>query len=382
MTRPLAIKYNSQTGAFQGLQEMSDTELSNTFNSLGLAVASKPSASGNLTVNVNGTGTVIGGFTDTSRPDPVESHPVGTTILESSYVFNQILQSGTGSPTRPVEWSNNAIRQMSDASINEYIFDKFVASLSGKSTGSYVLQPNQPAGGTWVQLYTITNSIQGAGNTTYLWRKTNASPPSSKRPLKISDNLREMTDNEIATLFDDYANYVIATGKGKYAVSNDPPSDGTWVKMGETLSDTIRNLGNVSYTGYFTRTYNGGYWQPYSVNFTGYFTRTYYLNYTGYYTGYFNRAYPTATPIYYAGPYGQRFGGYTPGVGYTTVPGSFTGRYNSTTEGQVAGATRTESGSYFVPSSSTGPVPHSYTGLTVLSSTATVSNINLWIRTG
>ena len=358
MTRPLAIKYNSQTGAFQGLQEMSDTELSNTFNSLGLAVASKPSASGNLTVNVNGTGTVIGGFTDTSRPDPVNSHPVGTTILESSYVFNQILQSETGSPTRPVEWSNNAIRQMSDASINEYIFDKFVAALSGKSTGSYVLQPNEPTGGTWVQLYTITNSIQGAGDTTYLWRKTNASPPSSKRPLKISDNLREMTDNEIATLFGDYANYVIDTGKGKYAVSDVPPAGGTWVKMGETLSDTIRNLGNVSYTGYFTRTY--------------------YLNYTGSYTGSYNRAVATSTPIYYSG----RLAGYTPGVGYTPIAKTYSGTYNTTTTGQVAGPTRTVSGSYFVPSSSQGSVPRSYTGLTVLSSTATVSNINLWIRTG
>lgn len=366
MTRPLAIKYNSQTGAFQGLQEMSDAELSNTFNSLGLAVASKPSASGNLTVNVNGTGTVIGGFTDTSRPDPVGSHPVGTTILESSYVFNQILQSETGSSTRPVEWSNNAIRQMSDASINEYIFDKFVASLSGKSTGSYVLQPNQPAGGTWVQLYTITNSIQGAGNTTYLWRKTNASSPSSKRPLKISDNLREMTDNEIATLFDDYANYVIDTGKGKYAVSDGPPAGGTWVKMGETLSDTIRNLGNQSYTGYFTRTYSGGYYQPYSFDYTGYFTRTYYLNYTGSYTGSYNRT------IYYSGKVG----------GTTPISKTYSGTYNTTTTGQVAGATRTVSGSYFVPTSSTGQVGGSYTGLTVLSSTATVSNINLWIRTG
>lgn len=374
MTRPLAIKYNSQTGAFQGLQEMSDAELSNTFNSLGLAVASKPSASGNLTVNVNGTGTVIGGFTDTYRPNSVGSHPVGTTILESSYVFNQILQSGTGSPSRPVEWSNNAIRQMSDASINEYIFDKFVASLSGKSTGSYVLQPNQPAGGTWVQVYTITNTIQGAGNTTYLWRKTNASPPSSKRPLKISDNLREMTDNDIATLFDDYANYVIATGKGKYAVSDGPPSGGTWVKMGETLSDTIRNLGNVSYTGYFTRTYSGGYYQPYAFYYTGYFTRTYYLNYTGSYAGGYAGTYSRITGYGGAGAIVTGFTG--------TYTGYYTGYYNSTTTGQVAGATRVVSGSYFVPTSSTGNVSKSYTGLTVLSSTATVSNINLWIRTG
>ena len=366
MTRPLAIKYNSQTGAFQGLQEMSDTELSNTFNSLGLAVASKPSASGNLTVNVNGTGTVIGGFTDTSRPDPVGSHPVGTTILESSYVFNQILQSETGSPTRPVEWSNNAIREMSDASINEYIFDKFVASLSGKSTGSYVLQPNEPTGGTWVQLYTITNSIQGAGDTTYLWRKTNASPTSSKRPLKISDNLREMTDNEIATLFDAYANYVINTGKGKYAVSDEEPAGGTWVKMGETLSDTIRNLGNQSYTGTYTRTYNGGYWQPYYNQYIGFFTRTYYNKYTGYYTGNYSR-----------------ITGYNGGGAIrTSFRGQYTGYYSSTTQGQVPGTPREESGSYFVPSSSQGPVSKSYTGLTVLSSTATVSNINLWIRTG
>ena len=372
MTRPLAIKYNSQTGAFQGLQEMSDTELSNTFNSLGLAVASKPSANGNLTVNVNGTGTIIGGFTDTSRPDPVDSHPVGTTILESSYVFNQILQSGTVSPTRPVEWSNNAIRQMSDASINEYIFDKFVASLSGKSTGSYVLQPNQPAGGTWVQVYTITNTIQGAGNTTYLWRKTNASPPSSKRPLKISDNLREMTDNDIATLFDDYANYVIATGKGKYAVSNDPPSGGTWVKMGETLSDTIRTLGNKSYTGTYTRTYNGGYWQSYYNRYIGSFTRTYYHTYTGSgYTGNYNRT------LYYGGS-----AGYNGRSATTPIPKTYSGNYTGTTTSQVPGTPREDSGSYFVPSSSQGPVSKSYTGLTVLSSTATVSNINLWIRTG
>jgi hypothetical protein len=369
MSRPLAIKYNSQTAAFQGLQEMSDSEMGNTLNSLGLAMANKSSSNGNLTVNVNGTGTVIGAFVDTSRPDVVGSHPVGTSVISVQSIFNQVLSAGSISPTRPVEWSGGAMRQMSDASLRTDIYDKMVVALAAKTTGAYVMQPNTPTGGTWVQIASITNAMQSAGNTTYLWRKTNNSAPSTKRPLKLGAELIEMNDDDIATMFDDYANYVIDTGKGKYAVSDAAPSSGTWVKMGATVTDTIRRLGNQSYTGYFTRSFSGAYATYTPFSYTGYYSR----GYSGSYTGYYQFTGSQQNPIYYSG----RLAGYYQTPTYTYYTGYYSGTYNSNVPKDRTGTTVG-----YVPTSSSTQIPKSYSGLTVLTTVDNISNTNLWLRTG
>ena len=366
MSRPLAIKYNSQTGAFQGLQEMSDSDMGNTLNSLGLAMAAKSASGGNLTLNVNGTGTVIGAFVDTYRPNVVGSHPVGTSVTSVQYIFNQVLNAGSLSPTRPIEWSNGAMRQMSNTSLRTDIYDKMVVALAAKSTGSYVMQPNTPTGGTWVNIATITNTMQqSAGDTTFLWRKTNNSAPSTIRPLKLGAELIEMNNADIATMFDDYANYVIATGKGKYAVSDAAPTGGTWVKMGATITDTRRRVGDQTYTSYFTLYYTGSYPVTYYNRYTGYYNR----GYTGGYTGYYNNT--IYTPIYYSG----RRAGSTP----TAV--SYTGFYSGTYSSPVV-KYRYVSGTYYVPTSSTGSGSASYTGLTVLTTVDSISNTNLWLRIG
>jgi hypothetical protein len=362
MTRPLAIKYNSQTGSFQGLQEMSDSRMGNTLNSLGIAMANESASDGNLTVNVNGTGTVIGAFVDTSRPDIVGSHPVGTTVSSVQYIFNQVLDAGSISPTRPMEWSGGAMRQMSDASLRTDIYDKMVVALAAKTTGAYVMQPLEPTGGTWAKIATITNAMQSdgttAGNTTYLWRKINDSAPSTIRPLKLAAELIEMDDDDIATMFDDFANYVIDTGKGKYAVADAAPTTGgTWVRMGSTISDTRRSVGDQSYTGTYTRTYSGVQGTNYDNTYVGYYTR----NYTGTYSGSRNK------PDSFAGFNGpDKF---------------FADNYSGSYAGPNA-ESRKETGTYYVPTSSTGDVDKSYTGVTVLTTVESISNTNLWLRTG
>jgi hypothetical protein len=369
MSRPLAIKYNSQTAAFQGLQEMSDSEMGNTLNSLGLAMANKSASNGNLTVNVNGTGTVIGAFVDTSRPDVVGSHPVGTTVNTVQYIFNQVLSAGSISPTRPIEWSGGAMRQMSDASLRTDIYDKMVVALAAKTTGAYVMQPNTPTGGTWVQIASITNSMQSAGDITYLWRKTNNSAPSTKRPLKLGAELIEMNDADIATMFDDYANYVINTGKGKYAVSDAAPSGGTWVKMGSTVTDTIRRLGDQTYTGFYSRTFTGATTTYTPFSYTGYYSK----GFTGSYTGYYQFTGVRQNPIYYAG----RFVGYSPTPTYTYYTGYYSGTYSSNVPKDRAGTTVG-----YVPTSSSAPQRETYNGITVLTTVDNISNTNLWLRTG
>jgi hypothetical protein len=359
MSRPLAIKYNSQTAAFQGLQEMSDSQMGNTLNSLGIAMANESASNGNLTVNVNGTGTVIGAFVDTSRPNVVGSHPVGTSLISVQYIFNQVLSAGSVSPTRPVEWSGGALRQMSDASLRTDIYDKMVVALAAKTTGAYVMQPNTPTGGTWVQIASITNTMQSAGDTTYLWRKINDSAPSTIRPLKLGAQLIEMNDTDIATMFDDFANYVIATGKGKYAVAGAAPtSGGTWVRMGSTISDTRRSVGDQTYTGTYTRTYSGVQGINYDNTYVGYYTR----NYTGFYSG-------------------VRAKGDFYGAGYNRGNINYSGVYSGTYAGPNA-EPRRDVGTYYVPTSSSGGVAKSYSGLTVLTTVESITNTNLWLRTG
>jgi hypothetical protein len=371
MSRPLAIKYNSQTAAFQGLQEMSDSRMGNTLNSLGLAMANESASDGNLTVNINGTGTVIGAFVDTSRPDIVGSHPVGTTVSSVQYIFNQILDAGSLSPTRPVEWSGDAMRQMSDVSLRTDIYDKMVVALAAKTTGAYVMQPNTPTGGTWVQIASITNAMQSdgttGGNTTYLWRKINDSAPSTIRPLKLAAELIEMDDDDIATMFDDYANYVIATGKGKYAVSDAAPTGGTWVKMGATLTDTIRRLGDQTYTGSYTRSFTGAYTTYTGFSYTGYYSRGFSDSYTR-----SNGPYTYNSPVYYSGILR-----YSPAERYITYTGYYSGTYSRNVP-----ITRTGTTEGYVPTSSTTQVAKSYSGLTVLTTVDNISNTNLWLRTG
>lgn len=361
MSRPLKIRYAG--AAFDGLQEMTDAEIDYTAHQICVAAASQISGSGPLTLNYNGaSGTSIGSFIDTWRPDLVGSHPVGTTINSSSNTFKQNLATVTESPTRPVEFSTGAMREMASTEIDTYIFPRVVARLAALDVGSYVLQPSAPAGGTWVSVATVTDTAQSGNSTTYLWRKTADSAPTAIRPLKVygSSGVHEMSDSDIRNMFGNFANRVISTGIGQYRVQETAPVGGTWVRMGSSFSDTRQQTGNVTYTGGYTGAYAGGYVSTYAGAYAGTYSSQVAKTYSGAYAGTY--------VLYYAGIVGGYYTGYYTGfyTGYYTrgYTGYYTGYYANTFTGYY-------SGTY------TGY----YTGLTVLSSKETPSTISLWLRT-
>lgn len=360
MTRPLKIKYSGATAI--GLQEMTDAELDYVAHQVCANIAAQTSGTGPLTLNVNGaTGTSIGTFVDTYRPDAVGSHPVGTTINSVTTTFKQVLTTDATAPTRPLEWSSSALRENADASLNSYIFNRVLTRLATPALGSYVLQPSAPATGTWTAIATITDTAQSGNTTTKLWRCTAYTAPTAVRPVKIyGTGMREMTDAELQTLFGKYTSYVNTSGPGKYAVQSAAPTTGTWVRMGSAFSDTIQQVANQNYTGSYSANYTGSY--------TGYYAGSRPHTYTGYYTGSYSASYATAFTGFYSGYVRGYYTGYFAGSRSNTYTGYYTGSYASTYSGTYTG--------YYAGSRS-----HTYTGLTVISTKDTPSNISLWLRT-
>jgi hypothetical protein len=279
------------------LQEMTSAEQDYIEHVILADFAGSDTGVGTVSVNpASTTGlTLIGSFTDSIHPNAVGSHPVGTTYNTTVYNFYQDRQSASESLTRPLEWDGTDVIEQNDTKLNAGVIDGTQDNLVAGGLGAYALQASAPAGGTWTQKATITDTVNGGTTTTtYLWRKTAAaSTPTTVRPMKWDgvNAIQEMTDGEIQSLTARFRNRV-AVGIGQYEIStNAPTSGGTWVSSGSAFSDTRRTLSNVNYSNTFSRTfarnftgsyiryYSGVNYGTYSRNFTGYFT--------GYYTGYF-----------------------------------------------------------------------------------------------
>jgi hypothetical protein len=369
MTRPLAIRYASNGTTFQAIEEMNDVRIEYPVYQICRAIANQTSSGGNLTIGMNsGVGTAIGTFVDTYRPQIVGSHPATTTPTSVTYAFTQVVNAGTTSPTSPVEYSTissggtvtTGIRQMSLDNIRTEFFDRVAVKLGAQGLGSYILRPDAPvsSGDTWAQVHTITDTVQTGSNTTYIWRKTAESIPAAYRPLKLintAGDLREMSDADLQNLFDSYANYVIATGRGRYVLQEAAPAVAgqTWVRMGTSLSDNINQLNNVSYTGTYTGSYTSAVSGGYTRAILYYFIKTF----TGTYNRGFRRTYGTSNSnLYY-----QRAISKERNVSYAgTRDVTFVG-----TRDVAFGRTDIET----------------YTGLTVSSTINKVSTVNLWLRT-
>ena len=350
MTRPLKIY---STGGLTGLREMSDAELNYVTHQIGARLAAETDGTGILTLNVNGaSGTNIGSFTDTYRPDAVGTHPVGTTVTSATYTFKQVQTTTSITPVRPLEWSSSAIRENSDSELNTYIISKVASRLSSATLGSYVLQPTAPATGTWTASATITNTYNSgsSSNTTKLWRCTSYTAPTATRPVKaFGSGMKEMSDADMQTLFGNYTSYVSSTGIGKYAAQSSAPTTGTWVQMGSGFTDTRQIVSNVSYTGTYSATYTNSFAGSRDNTYSG--TR----GYAGSRANSYGQFYSGYARAYYTGYYAAT---------YVSALQNFTGNYTANYTGYFAGSR-----------------DKSYIGATVSASTENVSNLSLWLRT-
>ena len=371
MARPLKIDGS-------GLKRMSDEDMDYAAHRILLEFANSNSGVGTLNFT---SGTNIGSFIDTSRPDAIGDHPVGTSVLTSTTNFYQDLGTVTENPTRPVEFvqtPDDRITEQTNADLNTQIVNRAMQRLVNGGIGVYRMQVTAPtSGGTWTAIGTVTDTSQSGSTTTTLWRRsTEGSPATTVRPLKVvSDGLREMTDAEIQSLTDRLRARIVSTGIGQYKVQETAPTTGTWVRQGNIFYDSRQETGNVNYSG----TYTGNFSGTYTGNYTGYYAgsrdKSYTGNYTGTYSSNFAGSYTGNYTLYYGGRnYGTYTGTYT---GYYTgyFSGTYTGTYTGNYAGDYAG---TYAGDYTGTYSSdfTG----TYAGRTVLSTKENPSNVSLWLR--
>jgi len=394
MAGPLKIKTADITSGdiVDGLQELSTSELKDyTANiittafagSSGVASVEVTAANGSLSANFSSIGT----FTDRVRVENVGDHPaVGTTTTEV-YTFGQNDSTATDNKTfTPLRINSNGdVVESTESEIDTEIMDELIDAMitdDANTAGQYWLAATAPSGGTWVNRgQTDDTQTDGTTVTKYLWQKTAATtvPASATNRTLIKfadDGVVEATDAELQSLTNRFRNRIISNNIGTYQVVTSAPGTGTWQQKGETLTDQLKTISNVNYsggytgaftgsytaayTGSYTGTYNSAYAGTYSRSFTGnyvgYYTGSYtgFFTgaYTGYYTGYYTGAYAGTYTLFYGGSVGGNFTGYYSGIYAGAYAGTYSGSYSQIFSGAYVGS---YAGSY------TGAFTGSYT---------------------
>ena len=402
--RPLRIKASSypvSSSNFQGLQEMTDTEIEQYYSATLLKdFADNTDGTGvgelNVTTDGSGSGTTIGSITDTKRDDAIGTHPTdGATTNVNVYTFKQVNSTASESITnRPLGYESSGtigIHEFTDTELDTDILDKVLGDLVAQGnyvTGQYTLASSAPSGGTWTSRYTLVDTqVDETEDTKYVWQKTAATTAAASdyKPLKLDGtSVKEMTVAEIEQVVPNMRNRITDSTIGTYALQATAPASGTWVQQGDAFSDTRHEVGSQNYTGNYSGNYTGGYTgaKTYAGSYSG--------NYTGAYTGNYvgTSAYSGAYSGSYSGNYAADYSGYA-GTSYAgTYSGSYTGYYTGakTYTGYYSGAySGTYAGDYVGTSSYSGTYTGTYTGYfagdTVLTSEETVSTVKLWLKT-
>jgi len=415
---PLRIKASGtppSSANFQGLQEMTEGEI-NQYLSYVITnkFASDTDGTGTAELNVDTanalTGTSIGTWTNTIRDDAVGTHPTDGATTDTTYYFKQVTAAASESITnRPVGW-DSAIKEYTDAGLDTDILDKVIEDMvtsTGYTVGQYSLAASAPAGGTWTSRATITDSNQGGSTNLYLWQKTAPSTAANSdlASLKLDGtNVKMMSAAEIEQMVPNFRNRIIDSGIGTYKLQASAPAGGTWVQMGDSLTDTRQEVASENYEGTYTGAFTGNYVgdyvgsyvgdKTYSGSYTGSFSGDYAGNYVGTsaYSGAYSGAYATtnAYTIYYSGFAGgtNYYTGYYTGfytgfyTGDKTYTGYYTGAYNQNFTGNYVGTSAysgTYSGTYTGYYSNT--FSGTYAGDTVQATTENVSTVKLWLKT-
>lgn len=415
--QPLRIKASGSppsAGNFQGLQEMSDAEI-NQYLSYVITnkFATDTDGTGTAELNVDTanalTGTSIGTWTNSIRNDAIGTHPTAGATTDTTYYFKQVTAAASESITnRPVGY-DSAIKEFNDASLDTDVLDKVIEDMvtsTGYTVGQYTLAASAPAGGTWTSRATITDSNQGGSTNLYLWQKTAPSTAANSDLVSLKldgTNVKAMSAAEIEQMVPNFRNRIIDSGIGTYKLQSAAPGTGTWVQMGDSLTDTRQQIASENYAGTYTGAFSGNYVgdyvgsyvgaKAYSGSYTGSFSGDYAGNYVGTsaYAGAYAGDYATtnAYTAYYSGYAGGTnfYTGYFTGfyTGYyegdKTYTGTYTGAYNQDFTGYYVGTSAysgTYSGTYtgYYSNTFTG----TYAGDTIQASTENVSTVKLWLR--
>ena len=306
--RPLRIKASGSpiTAAnYQGLQEMTDAEI-NQYLSYVITnkFADDSDGTGVAELNVDTanalTGTAIGTFADTIRVDSIGTHPTAGAVNTTTYYFKQVSSSAPVSITNRIVGYDAAIKEMTNSDLNTDILDKVIEDMVTETTytvGQYKLSATAPAGGTWTSRYTITDSTQGGNTVVYLWQKTapTTAADADFTSLKLDGtSVKGMTSAEIEQIVPNFRNRIISTEIGTYKLQTSAPGVGTYVQMGDALTDTRQVVSSQNYSGTYTGTFTGNYvgtsaYAGFYAGFTGSYTGA--KTYTGFYSSNFTGAY-------------------------------------------------------------------------------------------
>tara|TARA_B100000214_G_scaffold60866_1_gene39683 strand:- start:18226 stop:19509 length:1284 start_codon:yes stop_codon:yes gene_type:complete len=425
--RPLRIKasaYPVSSSNFQGLQEMTDSEIEQYISAIITKdFADNTNGSGtaelNVTTDGSGAGTTIGSITDTKRDDAIGTHPTdGATSNVNVYTAKQVTAAASESITNRMvgyETSGNVgINEFTDAELDTDIIDKVIADMVGLgnyTVGQYHLSTSAPSGGTWTARYTLVDTqVDETEDTKYIWQKTAAtsSAVDNYKPCKVegSNGIKEMSVAEMEQIVPNFRNRIVENfattqGVGTYKLQSSAPSEtGTWTQMGDEFKDTRQEVGSQNYTGAYagsySGTYTGGYTGAkvyagaysgsYTGSYTGAYTGTsayagsYTGNYTGNYTGGYQRFFSGYSGGFFSGTYAGTYTGTYTGyyTGAKNYSGTYSGAYSGSYTGYYTGTSSyagTYSGTY------TGYYSGTYAGDTILTSEEDVSSVKLWLRT-
>lgn len=425
--RPLRIKasaYPVSSSNFQGLQEMTDSEIEQYISAIITKdFADNTNGSGtaelNVTTDGSGAGTTIGSITDTKRDDAIGTHPTdGATSNVNVYTAKQVTATASESITNRMvgyETSGNVgINEFTDAELDTDIIDKVIADMVGLgdyTVGQYHLSTSAPSGGTWTARYTLVDTqVDETEDTKYIWQKTAATTAAvdNYKPCKVegSNGIKEMSVAEMEQIVPNFRNRIVENfattqGVGTYKLQSGAPSEtGTWTQMGDEFKDTRQEVGSQNYTGAYagsySGTYTGGYTGAkvyagaysgsYTGSYTGAYTGTsayagsYTGNYTGNYTGGYQRFFSGYSGGFFSGTYAGTYTGTYTGyyTGAKNYSGTYSGAYSGSYTGYYTGTSSyagTYSGTY------TGYYSGTYAGDTILSSEEDVSSVKLWLRT-
>ena len=240
MGNPLKIK-ETGGGTFLGLQEMQTTEQDYAVHQILTEFATSLTGSG--TINVNGDGTSMGSYSDTTRTGSIGDHPVGSSDFSTAtFTLKQNLESvAETSMINPLFLNDSGYAAEHSNNLNSTLISRALSNLVSNGLGSYYLSESNPNSSLYSDSgFSITDTNK-AGTTTFkLWRKTKGvSAPSTVRTAQIynNSNIQEMSDADIKTLAARLRNQIIATGIGQYkfSASNPAGSGETWIQVGSTV---------------------------------------------------------------------------------------------------------------------------------------------------
>ena len=350
MGNPLKIK-ETVGGTFLGLQEMQTTEMDYAVHQILTEFSTSLTGAG--TINVNGDGTSMGVFTDTTRSGSVGDHPVASDGFNSStFTLKQNLESiAETSMINPLFLNDSGYAAEHSNNLNSTLISRALSNLVSNGLGSYILSESNPNSTLYSDSGSSIVDTNKAGTTTLkLWRKNKGvSAPSTVRTSQIHNNssIQEMSDADIKTLAARLRNQIIATGIGQYkfASSNPAGSGETWIQVGSTLTDTRNTVAQqqyaASYEGVFNKEYvglyEGTYNKQYSTLYEGAFNKAYEATYLGVYVHQFTKEYIGEYGHIYVGNYNKEYEGTFVKQYEGAFVGTYTGIYVKQYQGQYEG---------------------------------------------